>query len=297
MHKRNTDLDSALSASATAAAAAIAAATEVSAHPMVQLEAWVEGVEERAAAALIYFVGSNQEGGEPMDAADGNMAKVLLLLSSALRSLCAHYALTKRSLCAHCALTMRSLPATLCTAKVVEGDWFRQHTPLEVNGSMKVNGNMYKNHASISVEGDLWVRGEVYKNESLHVTGTIYCTSFYSNKEGSGTVAFHANKANKVHDNSENFDMVRMSGNWFEMGGHLSRVHTSKHSLAHHMFEVAEEALHALSVGSATSLLMCESLQALTGVPLDRPQVGSLLIEHLLRVQSVNSTSIDSTVY
>jgi hypothetical protein len=95
-------------------------------------------------------------------------------------------------------------------ASVLTGDFFKRHEAFELQGSMKVNGSLYKNTAPIKIDGDLWVRGEVYKNSDLRVAGTIYCTNFYSNEAGSGTVAHSGDR----YHNSEDFEMVKTEP-WF----------------------------------------------------------------------------------
>jgi hypothetical protein len=85
---------------------------------------------------------------------------------------------------------------------------------------MKVNGSLYKNRGTIKVHGDLWVRGEVYKNGDLQVDGTIYCTQFYGNEQGRGTVAH----SEAQYNNADTFVMVQMTAAWFDDGNDVENA-------------------------------------------------------------------------
>jgi hypothetical protein len=241
LHKKMAKMDSAAEdfnaqeAAMNAAAVAVTAAHDASSHPIIGMPCWIDMLVSKVKVGKIVFVGRSSGAGEPEDAADANMARV------------------------------------------IDGDWNKQHVSLEVEGSVKINGSVYKNRAPIKIKGDLWVHGEVYKNDSLNVSGTIFCTRFYHNRAGSGTVAH----SDKQYENSDDFDMHELQTHWFEMGGRLSYAASgSKHELGYLLFEMAEEAMHSLTVTSATTLLLCESLQTMTGVPLERPLIAVNLIKH-----------------
>jgi hypothetical protein len=85
-------------------------------------------------------------------------------------------------------------------ARVIEGDYFKQSSPLDVEGNVSVKGDVYKNSGLIKVNGDLKVTGEVYKNELLQVTGAIYCTNFYNNGAGYGRVVCTGKQQNNGVD-------------------------------------------------------------------------------------------------
>jgi hypothetical protein len=92
----------------------------------------------------------------------------------------------------------------------IEGDWFKQAEPLEVDGNLLVQGNIYKNSGPIKVNGDIKCTGEVYKNTDLQVTGTVFCTNFYGNESGHGKVACSGDH----QDNSASFEFVEAPSNF-----------------------------------------------------------------------------------
>jgi hypothetical protein len=70
------------------------------------------------------------------------------------------------------------------------------------------------------------------------------------------------------------------------------------HTLAKKLFEMVEESQHGLEIGTATLLLLCESLQDLTGVPLSHPQQQLLqLKEGASTMMHIAQSSLDHVVH